>query len=327
MICGNDASKTSKERDGTPLVSIAVPAYNQQDVLAEALESLVHQDYDRLEIVVSDDASRDRTAEIGQDYAARFPGRVIFVRQSRNLGPTGNVRAMAPLLRGDLICWFAGDDICLPGKISKQVAAIAAHPSAVACYHDIDVFDGATGRSLYRYNEDGPGMSPRSGLIARDLIVHRCFIGAVSIMVRREIALAVRHRPELSRVSDWLYLIEVAHRGEIIFLNEVLARYRRHPTNITNVVNIEDELKTYRLVLSLYPEYAEEVEKGLRRLKASYALRYLFAGEFRSATAMAADVARAAATRSGVTFDVASYLIRLLRQRAYLMQRTGRINR
>jgi glycosyltransferase involved in cell wall biosynthesis len=252
MRCEAEKIKTCWQ--ARPLVSVAVPCYNQEAVLPQTLNSLVEQDYDPLEIVVSDDASVDRTGEIAQDYARRFPGRVTYNRQPRNLGVTGNVRAMRPLLRGDLICWFAGDDLCLPGKITAQVAALAANPQAVACYHDVDVFDGATSQSLYRYNDERRGLKARAGHIARDLLIERCFIGAISIMVRRHVAEEVQHRAELPRVSDWLYLMEIAHRGEIIYIDKVLARYRRHKSNATSIIDFADEATTYNLVRELYPE-------------------------------------------------------------------------
>lgn len=310
-----------------PLVSVAVPCYNQEAVLPETLNSLVKQDYDPLEIIVSDDASVDGTGEIARDYARRFPGRVTYWRQPRNLGVTGNVRAMRPLLRGDLICWFAGDDLCLPGKITEQVAALAANPQAVACYHDVDVFDGTTGQSLYRYNDERKGLKARAGHIARDLLIDRCFIGAISVMVCRCVAEEVQHRAELPRVSDWLYLIEIAHRGEIIYIDKVLARYRRHKSNATSIIDLTDEATGYSLVRELYPEYAKEVEIGLRRLYASYALRHAAAGNLITAFKLASRLGREMLAHPGAAGDVAGHMARLVQQRLALLWRTGRLER
>jgi len=309
------------------LVSIAVPCYNQELVLAETLSSLVDQDYENLEIVVSDDASTDGTADIAHDFALRFPGRVIFRRQRKNLGPTENVRAMSPLLRGDYICWFAGDDICLPGKVSKQVAAITAEPDAVACYHDVDVFDGMTGRSLYRYNEPGLGHTPYAGHIVRELLLHRCFIGAISIMVRKDVAHKVRHVSELARISDWLYFIDVAYCGKVVYLPEVLARYRRHKDNITRTVDITDELRTYEIVKEKYPEYTREADLGLLRLKVAYCLRYASVGQFGKALGLAAELCQHAALHPSDAAQIVKHILFLARQRAYLLIGTGKVGR
>ncbi len=128
-----------------------------------ALENLFSQDYPNLQIIVSDDSSDDRTVEIARNYEQRYPDKVIVQAHGRNLGVTENVRSIVPLIRGRYVCWFAGDDVCLPGKIRKQVRALEEDVSAIMCYHDVDVFDGATGRSLYRYNEVGPGQRPTRG--------------------------------------------------------------------------------------------------------------------------------------------------------------------
>ncbi|MBM4275125.1 MAG: glycosyltransferase family 2 protein, partial [Deltaproteobacteria bacterium] len=73
------------------LVSICIPAYNAQRFIAATLESALRQDYPNLEIIVSDDGSADRTAEIVQAYGSRG---VRLIRQARNLGMTGNMNAV-----------------------------------------------------------------------------------------------------------------------------------------------------------------------------------------------------------------------------------------
>lgn len=310
-----------------PRVCVAVPCYNQEYLLTETLESLVFQDYDDLRIIVSDDASTDGTAAVAQDFARRFPGRVIAQVHAQNLGVTSNVRSIAPLIDGEYLCWFAGDDVCLPGKIKKQVAALDARPEAVLCYHDVDVFDGATGRSLYRYNDLGIGHTPRTGSIARDLIEHRCFIAAISAMIRRAPTMDILHRADLPRVSDWLYLIEVCERGEAIYLDEVLARYRRHPGNVTKIIDISDEARSYDLMQDIYPHYRNAISAGLARLRLNYTVKHLLSGSHSTAAAIAGTLSRQVLCHPKLFWPLAAEAATAVGTRARLYARTKRLFR
>src|SRR4051794_37262234 len=110
-----DASAT------TPLVSLLVITYNQQDVVEETLASAVEQDYDRLEVIVADDASTDDTPRIISAWAERQPGRVVPVLGRDRRGVVGNSNRGLEAVGGEYVAFLDGDDLLLPGKISAQV--------------------------------------------------------------------------------------------------------------------------------------------------------------------------------------------------------------
>jgi glycosyltransferase involved in cell wall biosynthesis len=311
----------------SPRVCVAVPCYNQEALIGETLESLVSQDYDNLVIAVSDDGSQDRTLDIARSYEARYPGRVVVQGHEVNLGITRNVRSMRFLLEGDYVCWFAGDDVCLPGKVSQQVTALEASPDAVMCYHDVDVFDGPTGRSMYRYNERGVGLRARSGFIAPSLIVERCFIAGISAMIRQSVASDLAHRWDIPRAADWLYLIEIAQRGRVIYLDKVLARYRRHDKNASKMIDPADELRSYEIVRSVLPQYEHEVHEGRAKLLMSYMVKFAIDGDLRRASEMAADLLWEFRRRPGFIFPVVAEAASHLRRIICLLLRTGSVLR
>ena len=87
-----------------PLVTVGVPVYNGQRYLARALDSLLAQTFDDFEIVLCDNASEDRTAEICAAYAARDP-RIRFHRNPQNLGLVRNFNRTFELAEGTYFKW------------------------------------------------------------------------------------------------------------------------------------------------------------------------------------------------------------------------------
>ena len=126
---------------GNPKVSAIVLTYNHEDYLEDTLDSVVLQDYDNLEIIVADDGSRDRTVEVIQEYANRYPNRIMPVINQPNLGVTGNSNRGLFASSGEYIVFLGGDDQYLPGKIAHQVAWMEADPRRVLSGHDVEIFE------------------------------------------------------------------------------------------------------------------------------------------------------------------------------------------
>ncbi|HJT35973.1 MAG TPA: glycosyltransferase family 2 protein, partial [Pirellulales bacterium] len=117
---------------GHPSVSIGVPVYNGQNYLAEALDSLLAQTFGDLEIVISDNASTDRTEEICREYAAR-DSRVRYYRQAENRGAGWNFSEVFRLSRGEYFKWAAHDDLCAPTLVERCVERLEADRGLVLC--------------------------------------------------------------------------------------------------------------------------------------------------------------------------------------------------
>lgn len=243
-----------------PLVSIAIITYNQKEFLKECIESCLAQDYPNLEIVVADDGSTDGTHELLNDYDMQYPGKFILRLSKENQGITKNSNAAHFACKGKYVAWIGGDDLMLPGKISKQVEFMEKNPDCMICYHDLDVFDSETGRNLYSFSEKN---KPREGTISV-IIKYGVFNGACSTMVRSSSVPSEGYNELLPVASDWCYWIDtLAKGGEIRFLPEILARYRRHPKNVTAIKdrigqNSLDHLNTCNYILAKYPEYTRE---------------------------------------------------------------------
>ena len=236
-----------------PSVSVLIPAYNQEAVIEQTVLSALTQAYENLEVVVSDDASKDRTPQILDELQARYPDRLrVFLHQT-NLGVTKNHTRGLLECRGEFIAFQDGDDLFLPGKVGKQVAFMLERPDCAISSHDVDVFDSATGKTLYLWSQR---FGRREGGIY-ELVRYGNYLSSVSVMVRRRHVPAYGYDERIRIGSDWLLWLEVLAqaKGKICYLDEVLARYRRHTGNLTNVSGwkYEDQLITVALVETKWP--------------------------------------------------------------------------
>ena len=118
----NEENKRSEE-DAMPLVTFALFAYNQEQYIREAMEAALAQTYENLEIIVSDDASPDKTFEIMQECVAEYNGahKIILNRNERNLGLAGHVNKVFEMSNGEIIVMAAGDDVSVPERVQVIV--------------------------------------------------------------------------------------------------------------------------------------------------------------------------------------------------------------
>jgi glycosyltransferase involved in cell wall biosynthesis len=236
-----------------PKVSVLIPSYNQEGVIEQTVMSSLAQDYDNLEVVVSDDASRDGTPQILNELESKYPGRLKVFLHETNLGVTKNHTRGLLECSGDFIAFQDGDDLFLPGKIQKQVAFMQAHPECTISSHDVDVFDSESGKTLYLWSQR---FGQREGGMY-ELVRYGNYLSSVSVMVRKTHLPPYGYDDRIRIGSDWLLWLEALSRGtgRICYIDEILARYRRHAGNLTSAYGWkhEDLLITLSLVETKWP--------------------------------------------------------------------------
>lgn len=115
------------------LVTVVIPAFNRERLLREAVASVLLQSYRPLQIVIVDDGSIDRTASVGEELTAAYPGVVELIRRA-NGGPGAARQSGADAARGDFVQFLDSDDLLLPNKLEAQVSALRSDPEADIAY-------------------------------------------------------------------------------------------------------------------------------------------------------------------------------------------------
>ena len=214
----------SKLDGAFPLVSVFCPSYNAERFIENTLLSILKQDYQNFEIIVSDDCSTDNTVAIVRRIMEQFPDKIVLNVNSTNLGITDNCNVTLKLCRGKYLAFFAGDDLMYPGKITAQVDLMESEKDCSLTYHAVDVLDGENENKVLFTTE----MGKQSYFSFLDIITRGGMIGACSIMAKMDAIPSYGFSTEFPNVSDWLIHIEIALRGKVLKVERVLAGYIRH---------------------------------------------------------------------------------------------------
>jgi len=138
-------------------VSVCVVTYNQENYIAECLESLVTQQTSfKFEIIVGEDCSTDATRAIVQSYVEKYPNLIVPLFYKENVGPVENIKQVYKKAKGKYIAHMDGDDMALPGKLQKQFDILEQYPECNVCSHDmarIDA-DGVNKKNDWTYPEN-----------------------------------------------------------------------------------------------------------------------------------------------------------------------------
>ncbi|MGQ4647524.1 glycosyltransferase [Lyngbya aestuarii] len=157
-----------------PRVSIGLPVYNGDNFLREALDSILAQTFENFELIISDNASTDKTEEICREYAAKDQ-RVRYYRNEYNLGAAPNYNRVFELATGDYFKWCAHDDLCAPEFLERCVELLEQDASVVLCHTQTKIID-EQGRFLRDNHTQRKADSPKPELRFRELLYENdCF--------------------------------------------------------------------------------------------------------------------------------------------------------
>jgi glycosyltransferase involved in cell wall biosynthesis len=214
-----------------PTVSVGLPVFNGETFLEVAISSVLAQTFDDLELIICDNASTDRTAEICQDYAAR-DRRVRYFRNPQNLGAAPNYNLTFQHARGRYFKWLAHDDRMTPSYLAKTVRVLEERTDAVLCNSVVSYID-QNGASIGLYNTglafaDSQSAAERFAWMV--LRSHSCvdFFG----LIRREV-LKTSLLHGSFHGADRALLAQLAIRGRLIQLPAPLVEMREHPNRYT----------------------------------------------------------------------------------------------
>jgi glycosyltransferase involved in cell wall biosynthesis len=222
-----------------PTVSICLPVFNGENYLSEAVESMLAQTFGDFELVITDNASTDRTEEICRKFAAA-DSRVKYHRNEKNVGGARNQAIAVELACGRLVRLSAHDDKMAPTHLEECVAVLEQRPDAVIVFTSTVVLDevGAV-VSDYRSTR-GTGETPSKRfreLIFRD---HNC--DAIYGVIRGDVLRRVRPMENFID-GDKVFLCRLAFHGPFVSIDRPLFYKRYHPKNY--VANWRDRMAWY----------------------------------------------------------------------------------
>ncbi len=228
-----------------PLVSIVTACFNAAQFIEETIDSILAQDYPRIEYIVMDGGSTDGTVDSLARYESRFPSHIRFSWISeKDNGCADAVNRGFARSSGEIFAYVHADDILLPGAISAAVRALEENPHAAA------VYGGA-----YWIDEHGARIGPYPTRdFDRELLAQECFICQPASFLRRSaFENAGGLDPAIQCAFDYELWMRLARaEGTIQRIEQDLALSRMYQTNKTLGLKRKAFHETFRILKRHY---------------------------------------------------------------------------
>lgn len=224
-----------------PEVSVGMPVYNGERWLAAAIESILSQSFEKLELTISDNSSTDGTEEICRSYAAR-DRRIRYLRQETNLGVSHNYNFVFRSARAPYFKWASSNDICHESFLERCLAELRGRPDLALCYPRTRLFtDHPENGEDYHDELDLPDDNPcrRFERLVSRMALNNVMNGVIRSEILNRTPLI---KPYVS--SDVVLMAEVALYGKFAEVPEFLF-FRRMDEKTATRLKSEQEVKEH----------------------------------------------------------------------------------
>lgn len=223
-----------------PEVSVFIAAFNAENYIEEAINSLLEQTFTDFEIIIVNDGSTDRTSSVIQKFS---DNRIRYYENEQNMGLVFTRNRLKTLAKGKYIAVLDSDDIAHVDRIKLQYEYLSANPHVVLC--------GGHGRQI---DENGKFEGKMIEVITgKDLgpymILNNPFINS-STMFRHDVFMAIGGYKDFPLAEDYDCFVRMSEKGVVTNLDNVLVDYRIHNTNTTKIY--ADNLITYQKKVIAY---------------------------------------------------------------------------
>lgn len=226
---------TTMSEEYNPLVSVAVITYNSAKTVIETLESIHNQTYQNLELIISDDCSKDDTVSVCRDWVETHKDRFVrteIITAPQNTGVTANYKRASENCRGEWIKEIDGDDLLLPDCLKIYMQYIKDHPESIYLFGKVEVF----GTNLEKVNDFADRIFDNSFFFLPqeqqyEWLITRLSqpIASVTSFYNKEKVdkLGIVYDTRIPMLEDWPRWIQLAEKGvEFHFVDTVIAKYR-----------------------------------------------------------------------------------------------------
>lgn len=248
----------------TPLVSIIVITYNSSKYVLETLESAKNQIYENIELIITDDASTDKTVQICQDWLEKNRDRFMrsnIITSHINTGVSANCNRGFMFVHGEWVKYIAGDDALKENCINDFISFINNNPDSYIISANMHVYDGSLNQSNYLGIVDRSNISFNTKNITAaeqyNILLKGNCVSSPTLIIKKIVFDNIGGFDEEMPYEDWPYMLKCTKfKYKIYFLNKCVVKYRKHNESICNnskenkIVN--DSFKRERIIYDKY---------------------------------------------------------------------------
>jgi teichuronic acid biosynthesis glycosyltransferase TuaG len=240
-----------------------MPCYNGAEFIRNSVYGILRQSFTDLELIVVDDASRDKSAAIVRELEAEDP-RVRLICHTSNHGASRSRNDGIRAATGEFLGFCDADDIWKPDKLKRQIALLVDNPSCDVTYSDSEIIDESGHPTGDRFSTLFPIKGNPSGNIFENLCVTN-FINTQTVLMRRH-SIPEEHLffdERLKWVEDWWQWILLSRKHLFLYESDPLAMYRVHrqSTRITQKLGISvNRWRVCKRILRGFPDMPDRLK-------------------------------------------------------------------
>lgn len=211
-------------------VTVIMLSYNRSKYIGEAIESVLSQTFQDLELLIIDNNSQDGTMKIIKEYASS-DSRIVPVFNERNLGIAGSRNKALKKTRGKFVAFMDSDDVWCENKLEEQMKILTENEDLVV-FTEADIID-ASGRPFgvtYSYLSRTE-LARKSGKVLHELLKKGNFVLASSLILKTDWAKVIGFEENLRYMDDYRFVIQLAKKLDFYWIEQPLVKYRVHDSS------------------------------------------------------------------------------------------------
>jgi glycosyltransferase involved in cell wall biosynthesis len=235
---GEMANALNPKLENYPLVTVFVGCYNQSRFVEECLDSVKHQTYPNLQVIIFDDCSKDNSVAVIDAWLERHRLRWQFISHTKNVGICASLNEVLRLARGKYVSVVAADDVWLPDKASRQVEIMEQMPTDVGVlYSDaFQIDENGTILPQTFIEAHRKFVVPPEGFLF-DVLWEGNFIPVITTLIRHDCFTQVGTYDEDLCFEDWDMWMRISRRFRFAYDEIPAAKYRVVSTSLVRTMS------------------------------------------------------------------------------------------
>ncbi|OTG71922.1 glycosyl transferase family 2 [Acinetobacter sp. ANC 4169] len=232
-----------------PLVSIVIPCYNHENYIEDSIQSIINQTYQRIELIIIDDGSKDQSVEKIRAMLPVCEQRFehIYFNTRPNKGLCATLNEALTHCQGKYVSIIASDDMMLAHKTQLQVDYLKQHPEVTGVFAGIELID-SNNRVIDQR------VSARTEYSFDDILLNLHDLPTLTQMFHLKDIMDVGGYDESIKVEDWYMLLKLTQQQKILkYIPEVVCQYRIHDESFS-----QNGLKMAEEMMKVIQPYRQE---------------------------------------------------------------------
>lgn len=220
------------------LFSVVILSYNSSETILETLDSILAQTYEDIEVIVTDDASKDNSVELCQQWKEQHGGRfarMIVLPSEKNGGISANANQGCRAALGEWIKVLAADDLLIPDALSDLATFVGQHPDADIVFSKVKPIGDEQAAKEWPYFDPGLLLERLTHKQMVYKILDGNFLPAASAFVKRQCYHELGgYEESIPLMEDWPFWMKaICRRKQLAFLDRYTALYRFSPKSVS----------------------------------------------------------------------------------------------